>query len=115
MGLVSDAISSAEISTESESIGDVIAWTGWSIMYLGMFVTGIGYLRTKLFPQWLSGLLAVAAFAFFAFIAILNGEQLANNDIYHQKNKQKNKINYMVDIFNKNIHHNFSLGFCFNE
>lgn len=80
MGLVSDAISSAEISTESESIGDVIAWTGWSIMYLGMFVTGIGYLRTKLFPQWLSGLLAVAAFAFFAFIAILNGEQLANNE-----------------------------------
>ena len=49
-------------------------------MYLGMLVTGIGYLRTKLFPQWLSGLLAVAAFAFFAFIAILNGEQLANNE-----------------------------------
>jgi len=80
MGLVSDAISSAEISTESKSIGDVIAWTGWSIMYLGIFVTGIGYLRTKLFPQWLSGLLTVAAFAFFAFIAILNGEQLANNE-----------------------------------
>ena len=80
MGLVSDAINSAELSAESDSIGEAIAWTGWSIMYLGMFVTGIGYLRTKLFPQWLSGLLAVAAFAFFAFIAILNGEQLANNE-----------------------------------
>ena len=79
MGLVSDAISSAEISTESESIGDVIAWTGWSIMYLGIFITGIGYLRTNLFPKWLSGLLSVVSLAFFAFVAILTPEQLSTN------------------------------------
>ena len=80
MGLVSDAITSAELSAESESIGAAIAWTGWSIMYLGMFVTGIGYLRTNLFPQWRSGLLSVASFAMFAFLAVLNGEQLLNNE-----------------------------------
>ena len=80
MGLISDAINSAELGAESKSIGEVIAWTAWSIMYFGIFLSGLGYLRTNLFPQWLSGLLAVAAFAFFAFIAILNGEQLANNE-----------------------------------
>ena len=60
MGLVSDAITSAELSAESESIGEAIAWTGWSSMYLGIFITGIGYLRTNLFPKWISGLLSVA-------------------------------------------------------
>ena len=80
MGLVSDAISSAELSTESDSIGAAIAWTGWSLMYLGIFITGIGYLRTDLFPQWLSGLLSIASFAMFAFLAILSGEQLLNNE-----------------------------------
>ena len=49
-------------------------------MYLGIFITGIGYLRTNLFPQWLSGLLAIVSFAFFAFLAVLNGEQLAKNE-----------------------------------
>ena len=76
MGLVSDAINSAELSAESNSIGEAIAWTGWSIMYLGVFITAIGYLRTKLFPNWLSGLLALTSFAMFAFLAVLNGEQL---------------------------------------
>ena len=80
MGLVSDAINSAELSAESHSIGKAIAWTGWSSMYLGIFITGIGYLRTKLFPKWLSGLLSVASFAMFAFLAILNSEQLLNNE-----------------------------------
>ena len=79
MGLVSDAINSAEISAESDSIGDAIAWTGWSLMYLGIFITGIGYLRTTLFPKWLSGLLSVTSFVFFAFLTVLNGEQLVNN------------------------------------
>ena len=59
MGLVSDAINSAELSGESETIGEVITWTAWSIMYLGIFITAIGYLRTNLFPNWLSGLLAI--------------------------------------------------------
>ena len=45
-------------------------------MYLGVFITAIGYLRTKLFPNWLSGLLALTSFAMFAFLAVLNGEQL---------------------------------------
>jgi hypothetical protein len=76
MGLVSDAITSAELGAESESIGEAIAMTGWSIMYLGIFITAIGYLRTKLFPNWLSGLLALSSFVMFAFIAVLNGEQL---------------------------------------
>ena len=80
MGLVSDAINSAELSAESESIGEAIAWTGWSSMYLGIFITGIGYLRTSLFPKWLSGLLSITSFAMFAFLAVLNGEQLLNNE-----------------------------------
>ena len=80
MGLVSDAINSSELSSESESLGKAIAWTGWSSMYLGIFITGIGYLRTNLFPQWLSGLLAIVSFVFFAFLAVLNGEQLAKNE-----------------------------------
>jgi len=79
MGLVSDAINSAELGAESKSIGEAIAWTGWSIMYLGVFITAIGYLRTKLFPNWLSGLLALTSFVMFAFLAVLNGEQLETN------------------------------------
>jgi len=79
MGLVSDAINSAELSSEFDSIGQAIAWTGWSIMYLGIFITGIGYLRTNLFPNWLSGLLSITSFVMFAFLAILSPEQLSNN------------------------------------
>ena len=79
MGLVSDAISSAEISAETSLVGDAIAWTGWAIMYLGMTVTGIGYLRTNLFPNWLSGLLVVASFIMLAYLAIMSPEQLSNS------------------------------------
>ena len=79
MGLVSDAIRSAELGAEFKSIGEAIASTGWSIMYLGIFITGIGYLRTKLFPQWLSGLLVLVSFVMFAFLAVLNSEQLETN------------------------------------
>ena len=79
MGLVSDAINSAELSTESDSIGEAIAWTGWSIMYLGMFFTGLGYLLTNLFPNWLSGLLSVVSLGFFVFVAVLSPEQLSTN------------------------------------
>ena len=79
MGLVSDAINSAELSDESDSIGEAIAWTGWSIMYLGMFFTGLGYLCTNLFPNWLSGLLSLASFVMFAYLAILSPEQLSNS------------------------------------
>ena len=79
MGLVSDAINSAELSTESDSIGEAIAWTGWSIMYLGIFITGIGYFRTNLFPNWLSGLLSLTSFVMFAFLAISSPEQLSTN------------------------------------
>ena len=78
MGLVADAINGTELSAESDSIGEAITWTAWSIMYLGIFITGIGYLRTNLFPKWLSGLLSVASFVMFAFCAVLNGEQLSN-------------------------------------
>mgnify|MGYP001258697453 CR=1 FL=1 len=80
MGLVSDAINSAELSAESDSIGEAITWTAWSIMYLGIFITGIGYLRTTLFPKWLSGLLSVASLVFFAFMAVLSPEQVSNNE-----------------------------------
>ena len=79
MGLVSDAINSAELSAESDSIGEAIAWTGWSIMYLGISITGIGYLRTNLFPNWLSGLLSVVSLVTFASIAILSPEFLSTN------------------------------------
>ena len=67
----------AELSAESASIGEAIAWTGWSIMYLGISITGIGYLRTNLFPNWLSGLLSLTSFAMFAFLAILSPGQLS--------------------------------------
>ena len=79
MGLVSDAINSAEISTESESIASAIGWTAWSSMFLGIFITGIGYLRTDLFPNWLSGLLSVTSLVTFAVLAILSPDQLSNN------------------------------------
>jgi len=79
MGLISDAISSSGLSAETELIGEVIAWTAWSIMYFGIFISGLGYLRTNLFPQWLSGLLSFSSFAMFAFLVLLNGEQLSNN------------------------------------
>ena len=79
MGLISDAINSAELSGESETIGEVITGTAWSIMYLGIFITAIGYLRTDLFPNWLSALLALTSFVMFAFLAVLNSEQLETN------------------------------------
>ena len=79
MGLVSDAINSAELSAESDSIGEAIAWTGWSIMYLGIFITGIGYLRTNLFPKWLSGLLSDVSLVTIASIAISTPEFLSTN------------------------------------
>ena len=79
MGLVSDAINSAEISAESSLIGGAIAWTGWSIMYLGIFFTGLGYFCTNLFPTWLSGLLSLVSFVMFAYLAILSPEQLSNS------------------------------------
>ena len=79
MGLVSDAINSAEISAESSLIGGAIGWTGWSIMYLGMSISGMGYLRTQLFPNWLSWLLIAASFVMFAFLAIMTPEQLESS------------------------------------
>jgi len=79
MGLISDAINSAELSGESKTIGEVITWTAWSIMYLGISITGIGYLCTNLFPNWLSGLLSLASFVMFAYLAILSPEQLSNS------------------------------------
>ena len=79
IGLVSDAINSAEISAESSLIGGAIAWTGWSIMDLGIFFTGLGYFCTNLFPTWLSGLLSLVSFVMFAYLAILSPEQLSNS------------------------------------
>ena len=78
IGLVSDAINSAELGGDPDSIGEALAWTGWSIMYLGISITGIGYLRTNLFPNWLSGLLSLTSFVMFAFLAISSPEQLSN-------------------------------------
>jgi len=80
MGLVADAINGTELSAESDSIGEAIGATAWSSMYLGIFITGIGYLRTNLFPKWLSGLLSVASLVFFAFMAVLSSEQVSNNE-----------------------------------
>ena len=71
MGLISDAINSAELSGESETIGEVITGTAWSIMYLGIFITAIGYLRTDLFPNWLSGLLSLTSFCNVCFFGYL--------------------------------------------
>ena len=79
MGLVSDAINSADISAESSLIGGAIGWTGWSIMYLGMSISGMGYLRTQLFPNWLSWSLIAASFVMFAFLAIMTPEQLESS------------------------------------
>ncbi len=79
MGLVGDAINSAKISTESDLIAEAVGMTAWSIMYLGYFITGIGYLRTNLFPKWLSGLLSVVSLVTFASIAISSPEFLSTN------------------------------------
>ena len=79
-GIISDAINSAEISAESDLIGEAIATTAWSAMYLGIFITGRGYIRTTLFPKWLSGLLSVASLVMFAFLAVLSAEQVSNNE-----------------------------------
>ena len=79
IGLVSDAITSTELGGDSDIFGEALAWTGWSIMYLGISITGIGYLRTNLFPKWLSGLLILASFVMFAFLAFSTTEMLANN------------------------------------
>ncbi len=79
MGLVSDAINSAEISAESSLMGGAIGWTGWSIMYLGFSVTGIGYLRTNLFPNWLSWFLILASSIMFLFLAVTSPEQLESS------------------------------------
>ena len=79
MGLVGDAINSTKISAESDLIAEAVGMTAWSIMYLGYFITGIGYLRTNLFPNWLSGLLSLTSFVMFSFLAILSPEQLSNN------------------------------------
>jgi len=74
-GIVSDAINSAELGAGFDSIGEAIGTTAWSSMYLGIFITGIGYFRTNLFPKWLSGLLSVVSLIFFAFMAVLNAER----------------------------------------
>tara|TARA_B100000029_G_scaffold393894_2_gene391299 strand:+ start:32 stop:586 length:555 start_codon:yes stop_codon:yes gene_type:complete len=79
MGLVADATNSAEISAESDSIAEAIGMTGWSIMYLGIFITGIGYLQTDIFPKWLSVLLSVVSLSFFVVTAVLSPEQLSTN------------------------------------
>ena len=79
MGLVADATNSSEISAESDSLAEAIGMTAWSIMYLGIFITGIGYLRTNLFPKWLSGLLSVVSLVTFASIAISSPEFLSTN------------------------------------
>ena len=79
IGLVSDAINSTELGGDSDIFGEAIAWTGWSIMYLGISIPGIGYVRTNLFPKWLPGLLAVASFVMFAFLAFSTTEIIANN------------------------------------
>ena len=79
MGLVADAINSTEISAESDLIAETVGMTAWSIMYLGYFITGIGYLRTNLFPKWLSGLLSVVSLVTFASIAISSPEFLSTN------------------------------------
>ena len=79
MGLVGDAINSTKISAESNLIAEAVGMTAWSIMYLGYFITGIGYLRTNLFPKWLSGLLSVVSLVTFASIAISSPEFLSTN------------------------------------
>ena len=79
MGLVADATNSAEISAESDLLAEAIGMTAWSIMYLGIFITGIGYLQTDIFPKWLSVLLSVVSLSFFVVTAVLSPEQLSTN------------------------------------
>ena len=79
MGLVADATNSSEISAESDLLAEAIGMTAWSIMYLGIFITGIGYSQTDIFPKWLSGLLSVVSLSFFVVTAVLSPEQLSTN------------------------------------
>ena len=76
MGLVSDAINSAELSAESNSIGRsdcldrLVYYVSWNILHW------IRIFMYQLFPNWLSGLLSLASFVMFAYLAILSPEQL---------------------------------------
>ena len=79
-GIVTDAINGAELGGVSDSIGEAIAPTAWSLMFLGVFITGIGYSRTDIFPKWLSGLLAIISVIVFAYLAIMSTEHLSSNE-----------------------------------
>ena len=79
-GIVTDAINGAELGGVSDSIGEAIAPTAWSLLFLGVLISGIGYTRTDLFPKWLSGLLSVLSLIAFAYLAIMSTEHLSNNE-----------------------------------
>ena len=79
-GIVTDAINGAELGGVSDSIGEAIAPTAWSLLFLGVLISGIGYTRTDLFPKWLSGLLSVLSLIAFAYLAIMSTEHLSSNE-----------------------------------
>mgnify|MGYP001159426703 FL=1 len=55
VGIVADSFNGAEMTDFADIIGEF----GWSSMFLGLFVSGIGYYINKFFPIWLSILLCV--------------------------------------------------------
>ena len=55
VGIVADAFNGSSMTDYGEIIGEF----GWSSLFLGLFVSGIGYYVNKFFPIWLCALLCV--------------------------------------------------------
>ena len=55
VGIVADAFNGSSMT----DYGDIIGEFGWSSMFLGLFVSRIGYYVNKFFPMWLCALLCV--------------------------------------------------------
>ena len=68
VGIVADAFNGAEMSDTGEAIGAF----GWSSMFLGLFVSGIGYYVHRFFPVWLCALLCIVTAYGFIVLGFVN-------------------------------------------
>ena len=66
MAMVADALRATPNLTE---MAHVVAVTAYSSTILGVSVCGVGYLKTDIFPKWLSGLFTVVTAIGFILLA----------------------------------------------
>ena len=66
MAMAADAFRAAPNLTD---VGHAIAVTAYSSTILGVFVCGVGMLRTTIFPKWLSGVLTLVTAIGFILLA----------------------------------------------